>query len=329
MIPEPMPLFILTGFLGSGKTTLLQRILRAPNAKGIGVLINEFGEASLDHRIISHVAEAKTITQSGCICCSTRPELERGLLDLVRRSLAGDVQRFEKLVIETSGLSDPASIMNTVQTHRVLREYFQVAGVLTTVDAVNGLRSLEQHAEVAKQVSVADMLLITKSDLASPEQAATLMRQLASVNPVAKIADARADGFDFGNLLSANGAAAFSGSFAAAVAGAHDASTFTLIFSEPLDWSAFVIWLSMLLKSHGERILRIKGIINTGDEARPVVINGVQHIMHAPEHLPSWPDEQRASQIVFIVRGVDHNLIKNSLASFLDFAACSTGQPMC
>jgi G3E family GTPase len=320
MIPEPMPLFILTGFLGSGKTTLLQRILRAPNSNGIGVLINEFGEANLDHSIISHAAEAKAVIQSGCICCSTRSELERGLLDFLRRSLAGEVQKFEKLVIETSGLSDPASIINTVQTHRVLREYFRVAGVLTTVDAVNGARSLEQHVEVAKQISVADMLLITKSDLASPERAAALKLQLASINPIAKIVDARTSGLDFSNLLPAGRIAAFKDT-AGTVTSAHNASTFTLTFSQPLDWAAFVIWLSMLLKAHGERVLRIKGIINTGGNERPVVIHGVQHIMHAPEHMPSWPQGGRTSTIVFIVRGIDKKRIQDSLDRFLEFAA--------
>ena len=192
MLPMPMPLFILTGFLGSGKTTLLQRILQSGAAEGTGVLINEFGEAGLDHRIVSHVAEVSQVVANGCLCCSVRPELTRGLLDLVRRSLAGEVPAFRRLVIETSGLSDPAPIINTIQSDRVLREYFTVAGVLTTVDAVNGLRSLEAHVEVTKQVGAADRILLTKTDLAAPAMVKALGERIRVVNPVA--ADRRCAG---------------------------------------------------------------------------------------------------------------------------------------
>ncbi len=321
MIPEPMPLFILTGFLGSGKTTLLQRILRSANAKGTGVIINEFGEASLDHRILAHVAEVNTIIQSGCVCCTTRPELTRGLLEFLRQSLAGGVPRFRRLVIETSGLSDPASIIHTVQGHSVLREYFRVAGVIAVVDAVNGLHTFQNHSEFAKQVSVADTILITKTDVASPGEAAELNRKLRNINPLASIRDARSGGLDFAGLLSEQNMARVVEAPSAPVVSAHGATTFTLTYERPLDWSAFLIWSSMLLKNHGERVLRLKGIVDTGDGSPPIAVHGVQHIMHAPEHLPSWPDADRRSRIVFIVRDFEPHLIQKSLDAFLGFAA--------
>jgi G3E family GTPase len=313
-----MPLFILTGFLGSGKTTLLQRILKEA-AQGTGVLINEFGEAGLDHRIVSHVAEISRVVANGCLCCSIRPELTRGLLDLVRRSLAGDIPHFRRLVIETSGLSDPAPIINTIQSDTVLREYFKVAGVLTTVDAVNGLHSLNTHVEVTKQVGVADRIILTKTDLADPAAIKELGERLQIINPVAWIGDARDPGLDTSALLSAADRAAIPRTVLNEQVHHHDVRTFSLIYDDPIDWSAFVTWLSLLLNRHGEKVLRLKGILNVGNGEPPVLIHGVQHIMHAPEHMAAWPDTNRRSELVFIAQSVEPDEIRASLARFLTF----------
>ena len=322
-LPEPMPLFVLTGFLGSGKTTLLQRILRSDKEVRTGVLINEFGQAGLDHRIVTHVADASAVVANGCLCCSVRPELSRALLDLLRRSLAGEVPRFGRLVLETSGLSDPAPIINTVQTHPVLKEYFRVAGVIATVDAVNGVASSDDHAEFAKQVAVADQVVVTKTDLASPATAADLAERIASINAVAPICDARAPDFEPASLLDARG------SVAPVPAGVdasspHAVRTFSISVDDRLDWSAFVTWLSLLLNRHGSSVLRLKAMLNVSGEDAPVLVHGVQHIMHPPEHMAEWPDADRRSHLVFIARDVDPATVKASLAAFLGLAGRTT-----
>lgn len=319
-LPEPMPLFILTGFLGSGKTTLLQRILASAAAGRTGVLINEFGQAGLDHRIVAHVADTSAVIQNGCLCCSVRPELTRGLLDLLRRSLSGEVSRFDRLVIETSGLSDPAPIINTIQTNTVLREYFRVAGVITTVDAANGHASLENHPEFTKQVAVADTILVTKTDLATPGAVAALTERIRAINPVATMRDARALEFQPAALLDATATAALQPGPVADATQQHDVRTFGISFDEVVDWSAFVTWLSLLLNRHGREVLRLKGLLNVAGEPAPILVHGVQHIMHPPEHMPVWPDDDRRSQLVFIVRSIDPDRVRASLSAFLRFA---------
>ncbi|MDN3627140.1 CobW family GTP-binding protein [Methylobacterium isbiliense] len=314
-----MPLFVLTGFLGSGKTTLLGRILRADDGMRTGVLINEFGQAGLDHRIVAHVAEASAVVANGCLCCSVRPELSRALLDLLRRALAGEMPRFGRLVLETSGLSDPAPIINTIQTHPVLKEYFRVAGVITTVDAVNGLASSDDHAEFAKQVAVADLVLVTKTDLASPAVVVSLVERIRTINALAPVRDARAPELDPSSLLQEQGTSRVS-AVSSDAASPHAVRTFSISLDERLDWSTFVTWLSLLLNRHGRAILRFKGMLNLGAEDAPVLVHGVQHIMHPPEHMAGWPDEDRRSHLVFIAKGLDPADIKASLDSFLRFA---------
>lgn len=321
-VPEPIPLFVLTGFLGSGKTTILQRLLRSSGEVETGILINEFGEAGLDHRILAHVAEARTVIQNGCLCCSVRPELTRGLLDLVRRSM-GELPRFRRLVLETSGLSDPAPIINTVQTHRVLKEYFRVAGVVTTVDAVNAAASFDGQPEFAKQIAVADTILVTKTDLTRRQDLQPLEARLRAANPLAEIRDARDPDLDLSGVFRERARALRRPTLAAEgeAAARHDVTTFSIRFEEEIDWSAFVTWLSLLLHRHGREVLRFKAMLNVAGEASPILVHGVQHIMHPPEHMPSWPDGDRRSQLVFIVRGLDPGVIRASLAAFLAFAS--------
>lgn len=315
----PMPLFVLTGFLGSGKTTLLQRILRSDREVRTGVLINEYGEAGLDHRIVAHVADASAVVSNGCLCCSVRPELSRALLDLLRRSLAGEVPRFGRIVLETSGLSDPAPIINTIQTHPVLREYFRVAGVIATVDAVSGLDSSDDHAEFAKQVAVADQIVVTKTDLASPTAAASLAKRIASINAIAPVRDARDPDFDPASLLDERVTTALVPPGVDA-SSPHAVKTFSVSVHDRLDWSSFVTWLSLLLNRHGRSVLRLKAMLNVAGEDAPVLVHGVQHIMHPPEHMTEWPDADRRSHLVFIARDLDPGTVKASLASFLRLA---------
>ncbi len=177
------PVNIITGFLGSGKTTLLQRLLRSPQLSDVAVLVNEFGEVGLDHHLLQGVAESTLLLENGCLCCAVRGDLQKALRDLLSRRTRGDVPHFRRVVIETSGLADPAPIAYTLLSEAVLRHHFRLSGIVTTVDAVNGAAQLGDFAEAVKQVSMADRIVVTKTDLSDETTLTTLRAQAAGVQP--------------------------------------------------------------------------------------------------------------------------------------------------
>jgi len=240
---------------------------------------------------------------------------------------------FDRVVIETTGLADPGPILYTLAGEPVVRHHFRLDNVITTVDAVNALLHLSRNPEGIKQVAAADRLVITKTDLASPSQAAAVFEALRRLNASADVVDA-VDA-DPDRLLatlpvepqrprlrpaSAGSADAGSGtdrSFAEQLRRhAADVASLSLALDEPLDWSAFGVWLSMLLNRHGENVLRVKGILQVQGLPAPVFINAVQHIVHPPQHLERWPTPDHRSRIVFITRGLDPALLRRSLAAF-------------
>ena len=320
------PVNIITGFLGSGKTTLLQRLLRSPDLADVAVLVNEFGEVGLDHHLLQGVAENTVLLGNGCLCCAVRGDLQRALRDLLSRRTRGDVPNFRRVVIETSGLADPAPIAYTLLSEAVLRHHFRLSGIVTTVDAVNGADQLERFPESVKQVAMSDALVITKADLAAEEAVAELRQRLRRQNVSAQILDGHEPGIDVSQLLTDDiyDAAGKSRTVRYWIAeevderAMHtaDVQSFAVVFPEPLDWTAFGVWASMLLHRHGANILRLKGLLNVAGVPTPVLINGVQHIVHPPSHLDEWPDSDRRSRLVFIVRGLERARIEHSLAVF-------------
>jgi G3E family GTPase len=342
MAPEQttfIPVNVITGFLGSGKTTLLQRLLAAPQLADTAVLVNEFGEVGLDHHLLQRVDDEIVLLKSGCLCCTIRGDLSAAMRGLYAKRERGEIVPFRRLVIETTGLADPVPILSTVMTEPVLRHHFRLGNVVTTVDAVNGLTNLERQPESAKQAAVADRLVITKIDIADGMAIHELSRRLGKLNPSAwQLETAPSVAIDPDQLLirdlhDIEGKAEEVRSWLAIKkeeAGAaarhvhhldvnqHDASihAFCLRFQRPLDWTAFGIWLAMLLHCHGSDILRVKGLLNIGANRGPVVINGVQHLVHPPDHLPAWPDDDRSSRVVFIVRDLSRDIIERSLAAF-------------
>jgi len=332
---ELIPVNLITGFLGSGKTTLLNRLLRSPKLADIAVLINEFGEVGLDHLLLETVDEEMVILQTGCLCCTIRGDLADAMRALHGKRARGLVPRFERLAIESTGLANPAPIVSTLMAEPVLRHHFRLSNVITTVDAVNGLLHLASNPESMKQVAIADRLVLTKGDLATGNRVERLRRELHRLNPSAPVIDAVAEPLDLDDLMSgdvydpARKEAEVRRWLAAADAeeqsgryghdrNRHDSAihTFCLTFEEPLDWTAFGLWLTMLLHVHGEKVLRVKGILNVVDLAVPVVIHGVQHVVHPPVHLDSWPGDDRRSRLVLIVRGLDRAALERSLAAF-------------
>jgi G3E family GTPase len=325
---ELTPVNVITGFLGSGKTTLLQRLLRSPHLADVAVLVNEFGEIGLDHHLLQGVAESTVLLGNGCLCCAVRGDLQRALRELLSRRTRGDVPNFRRVVIETSGLADPAPIAYTLFSEAVLRHHFRLSGIVTTVDALNGADQLDRFPESVKQASMADRLVITKADLVDEETVTTLRQRLRRQNVSAQILDVREIAGDVSQVLTddiydAAGKSRAARHFVAeevdepATPGhTADVQSFAVVFQEPLDWTAFGVWASMLLHRHGADILRLKGLLNVAGVPTPVLINGVQHIVHPPSHLDEWPDSDRRSRLVFIVRGLQRARIERSLAVF-------------
>jgi len=335
-----IPVNVLTGFLGSGKTSLLNRLLRDPLFNNCAVLINEFGDIGIDHHLVDRVDGDMVLLQSGCICCTIRGDLATAMRDLYDRRERGEIPTFVRLVIETTGLADPVPVLSTVMYDRVLQHHFRVGNVVTTVDAVNGAANLGQYPECQKQVAVADRLVITKLDIADAAQIPALYAQLAQVNPSAPCLaldavqlDARSllgvDAFDVAsksdevaqwlqatrqrNYLSLGAAPA-----SAAKANVHrDIVAFALDLPEAVDWTVFSVWLSLLLHAHGAQILRVKGLLNVEGADAPVVVHGVQQLVHPPSHLERWPTGDHSSRLVFIVRGLEPQRIQESLTRYL------------
>ena len=334
------PLIIVTGFLGSGKTTLLNRMLRHPSLSDAAVLVNEFGDVGLDHFLVEKMDENTVLLESGCLCCTIRDDLKEAIIELNGRRERGEVPRYKRMIIETTGLADPSPIIFTLNSDTVIKHHYRLGSIVTTVDAVNGLAQLKRHAESVKQASVADRIVLTKTDIAEAADAARLCAKLERLNPSAElitavdgavdvkrllradIYDARTKGAEVRRWLAAEAAASSEHRHSHDI-NRHDEHirTFTLTFDEALDWTAFGIWLTMLLHAHGEKVLRVKGILNVKGVEAPVVINGVQHVVHPPMHLKAWPDEDRSSRIVFIVDDIEQRLIERSLAAFAAAAA--------
>jgi G3E family GTPase len=316
---------LITGFLGSGKTTLLQRLLLDPALSDTAVLINEFGEIGLDHHLLERIDETMVMLQSGCVCCTIRGELSTAIKDLHSRRDRGLLPPFRRLVIESTGLADPFPILSTVRSDPVLRHHFCLANVITTVDAVNGARQLDAQPESIKQVAVADRLVLTKTDLATAEGADCLTKRLRHINPGAPLWRSAEDNLDADALLLSTDndnverwqlPDRHDHASDDYHRHADDIRTLALSLDEPVDWTRFGIWLTMLLHRHGDALLRVKGILNVADAAAPVAVHAVQHLVHPPRHLGAWPDGDRRSRLVFIARGLDPAVIERSFRAF-------------
>jgi G3E family GTPase len=329
----PITANLLTGFLGSGKTSLLNRLLRQPDLQDTAVLINEFGDVGLDHLLIEKVEGDVVLLKSGCVCCTIRGDLKDALVRLYDRRQKGEVPPFTRLVIETTGLADPAPIVATLTTDPMLRHHFRMGNVVTVVDAIMGARTLDTYPECARQAAVADRLVISKVDLAPAEQIAALRERLAALNPAADIIESGGetdaasalmthDVHDEGTRLDQVRRWLSSEPAGPPPSDIHHRgiAAFVLTADAPLDWAGFGLWLSMLLNRHGNEILRLKGLVAIKGNDTPVVIQGVQHLIHKPMHLKGWPDADRRTRLVVIAHGLDPVLLQRSFAAFIRLA---------
>jgi G3E family GTPase len=313
-----IPVCVLTGFLGSGKTTLLGRLLKSPEFARTAVIINEFGEIGLDHDLIETSDESFVTLQTGCLCCTIRGDLVLTLADILRRRDKGTVTPFDRIVIETSGLADPAPILHAVMSDDALAERLTLAGVVTTVDAVHGVETLERQPESVKQVAVADRLVLTKTDLVT-ETPAALGDRLAALNPSVPVLRASFGDIDPARLFDAriwdpSGKLEDLSDALHEQHHAHDVNRhderitcFALIREEPIPAVALTLFLEVLAEHCGADLLRLKGIVAIAESPdRPAVIHGVQHMFHAPAFLERWPSDDRHTRLVFIARDLPH-----------------------
>jgi G3E family GTPase len=317
-----LPVALLTGFLGSGKTTLLNRILQDARLAETAVAINEFGETALDQHFIDHGADKTVVLANGCLCCTVSGDLDDAVMRIFTRRESGELPQFKRLIIETSGLADPAPILQALLNNPVMSRLFRIDTVVTTVDSVFGRRQLADNDEAVKQVAVADRLVLAKPDLADPGEHEVLCAALRRLNPAAPILTARDGATDVEALFSAlffDPASDFSavGDFLTQYAGAaHDhphrgavaphysgaIATLCLTAESPLDWPSFRAWLHRLKIRRADNLLRVKGILDIAGEPQPIVVQGVHHVFHEPVALKRWPDADRRSRIVFITR---------------------------
>ncbi len=312
---DRLPVALVTGFLGSGKTTLLSRLLGRPGLGETAVIVNELGEVAIDHHLLRRVDERTVLLANGCLCCTLRGDLADELRDLLSRRTRGEIPAFQRVLVETTGLADPAPILNTLLAEPVVRHHFEPGAVLATVDSVNGLGQLERERETVKQVVVADRLVVTKTDVADRDEVARLEERLRALNPAAELLEVSFGEVEPAVLLAAGNRDPRELRMPEVPAHGSDLHPFVLFLERPVDWTAFGIWLTMLLQARGNDVLRVKGLLNVGGPG-PVVLNGVQHVVYPPEHLEAWPDEDRRSRIVFIARGITKRELEESLAAF-------------
>jgi G3E family GTPase len=322
MTADSIPVSVLTGFLGSGKTTMLGHLLRQPEFSRTAVIINEFGEVGLDHELIEASEDSVIELQTGCLCCKIRTDLAQTLQDLLQRRDEGRCTRFDRIVIETSGLADPAPILQTLMTDTNIASRLVLGSVVTTVDAVNGVGTLEREGISQKQVAVADRIILTKLDLAGPAKP-ELLRRLEALNAAAPmlVADhGRIDPllvFNAG-LYDPRTKSTDVNTWLAEEAHGHsharhdaDIKAYAIVRRKPIQAVALTLFLEALAEHCGSDLLRLKGIVNILESPdRPAVIHGVQHVFHAPAWLDRWPSDDRSSRIVFITRRVPQRWVE-------------------
>jgi G3E family GTPase len=331
--PAPLPLNVLTGFLGAGKTTLLNRLLKDPALANAAVIINEFGEIGLDHLLVEHIEDGVMLLSTGCLCCTMRGDLIETMEKLLR-GLDNGRMSFNRVIIETTGLADPAPVLHTAMVHPYLMMRFRLDGVITVVDAVNGASTLDNHIEAVKQVAVADRIVLTKSDLAADTTA--LRARLAALNPAAPVIDAQDATIaqlvncglydpdrktpDVKRWLAEEAyAASHDHHHHHHDVNRHDANihAFALTSDTPIPYSAFEMFLDLVRSMHGPNLLRVKGIVQLAETPdQPVVIHGVQHVFHPPATLSAWPDADHRTRLVFIVNGIEERAIRDLFDAF-------------
>lgn len=318
-----IPVSIVTGFLGSGKTTLINRLLRQPEMNRVAVIVNELGEIGIDNELVEVSSEQMMLLNNGCLCCVLRGDLQETLRELFIKRRNGEIIDFDRVIIETTGLADPAPVMQTLITDTLLLELYRLDCVATLVDAVNAPGQLVQFSEPVKQVALADRLVVTKSDLVTEKQLNALTERLSELNPGAPVCIALNGEIELSFLIDVGlrrtsarveEVERWLGDAERHEDGEHhrhDSSvqTFVLRFEKSMPWAAFTQCMEVLTALRGPDLLRVKGLVNVEGKSGPMIVQGVQHLFHPPLELAAWPTTDHSTRLVFITRGISRETV--------------------
>jgi G3E family GTPase len=329
-----VPITLLTGFLGAGKTTVLNGLLRHPGMANAAVIVNEFGEIGLDHLLIRSADEHVVLLDSGCLCCTINNSLRETLGELWVGRVREELPRFDRVLVETTGLAEPAPIMLAITRDPFVTEHFRLDGVVTCVDAVHAPQQLETQPEVSRQVAVADRLLLTKTDLTTPDAIAELRAHLARINPAAGMLevvrgeveprqvlgvglyDTGRGTLDVERWLSEQSYAAQAHQHQHQ----HDVSrhgagiqAHCFRIDHPVSWAGLAAWCELMAESHGDALLRVKGLVENAETGRPVVVHGVHRLFDRPLRLREWPGGERRGVLVVVARDLDAAYLRRTL----------------
>ena len=327
-----IPIILITGFLGSGKTTLLGRLLRHPGMDRAAVIINELGDIAIDHQLVAASSEQMTLLGNGCLCCTVRTDLQETLRELFIKRRAGEVIDFDRVFVETTGLADPVPVLHSFQSDGLLGAQYRLDGVVTVVDAVNGMGQLDSMPEAVKQAAVADRIVLSKTDIADANAVALLLERLKTLNPFVSILKAIQGEIDPASLVNLGpgsakvlppelnrwlGTGEGDSYLGKRLTGAHDAAirAFSLRFERPFTWDTLDAALHTLTALRGPDLLRVKGIVNVEGESGPVILQAAQHVVHPPVTLESWRDADRSTRIVFITRNITRESVESLFAA--------------
>lgn len=340
-----LPITLITGFLGSGKTTLLAHLLKHEGMNRAAVVINEIGEIGIDHDLVEVSSENITLLANGCICCTVRTDLQETLRELFGKRRAGQIPDFDRVIVETTGLADPAPVVQTLVSDTMLSAHYRLDGIITLVDALNGPAQLSAQPEAQKQVALADRVLVTKTDLVDAAQADALMARIAAINRSAtmrtvlngEIDPSEVTGIGLTSSKAGPHTLRFLGegrepgasllfpkqqpnqpSMQSVTGHMAGIETLSLRFDKPFSWTAFSAAMELLTSMRGPDLLRVKGIVNV--DGQPVVVQCVQHIFHPPVHLDAWPSEDQATRLVFITRNIREQAIRSLFSAVGDVA---------
>ena len=300
-----VPLVVVTGFLGAGKTTLIRQLLRTPEGADTLVIVNEFGEVGIDDALLKAGGDATVLLGNGCLCCTLRSDLQRTLVEVLAERARGELLPFQQIILETSGLADPVPILQTLTGDRGLAGQIHLQAVVTVIDAVLGMRTLDEAPEARRQVAVADRMILTKTDIAGDAAARDLEIAIHALNPSAKIT--RADnGHVAPETILADNAALTEPVYPPRERGRHsdNVESFAMRFDKPLDWQAIEQAFELLARLRGHDVLRAKGLLDINGCKGPVVVHQVQHLTAKPVELENWPTDDRSSRLVFITRDI-------------------------